>query len=551
MSQPRIFVSHSHQDNESVRRLVHDLEDVGARVWVDLQEIQYDSFIQRINEGLAQSDWCIVVLSPHALASQYVIDEVNAAYHLVREKKMQAVIPFVIKPVNPNAIPALWKPLHRYDATTQGYTTAFSQLCSAIGINITGKPISPSYSTNSATVSTATQSSLPRRSTPPIPMEKLTTYQPAARENPLGCIISGIVGILVVISIVIGVMRLGLFGPDKRILWSYATGGAIDVSVTVSGGAAYASSEDHSVYAIDAATGKKKWQHSIPSRNYPTQPKVDNGVVFVTDTCSVYALDSATGNLKWSKRIDDNQFDTTYSDCALQPLALDNGIVYFGWDFGVGAMKESNGAILWQVKSSPGLDFEVGPLLIVENTLYVESFSGQTFLYAINKTNGDFVWKRYLNSNISDNQHSSVAYLNGMLFALNDEEIYGVKSADGTIVWSRNDFPPLTRAPVVGNSMVYLQDIDGHVYALNPTTGKTLWNQQIGGYANSSPFLQNNTLFVKSSGANGICALDATTGKILWSDGNVSDDSASSPTVVNATLYVGSSDKKIYALSAK
>lgn len=133
-SQFRLFVSHRHKDNEKVRQLVRDLENSGAWVWVDLQEIKWESFAKHVNEGLAQSNWCIVVLSPAALQSQYVVDEVNAAYQLVKENRMEAVIPFVTEHCDARDIPPVWNIWHRYDAVKEGYTEAFQALSSAIGL---------------------------------------------------------------------------------------------------------------------------------------------------------------------------------------------------------------------------------------------------------------------------------------------------------------------------------------------------------------------------------------------------------------------------------
>ena len=47
--------------------------------------------------------------------------------------------------------------------------------------------------------------------------------------------------------------------PGLRRAWTYTTGDAIASSPVVVGEVVYISSEDHTVYALDARTGKKLW----------------------------------------------------------------------------------------------------------------------------------------------------------------------------------------------------------------------------------------------------------------------------------------------------
>ncbi len=131
--QVRIFVSHSHKDNEFTSRLVADLRTAGADVWVDTAEITYDDLIKRIDEGLSGRQWLVLVMSPDALRSNYVRMEVNAALNRVMKDAMQGVIPVVARACRDDEIPPTWDVLHRYDAT-QDYALAFARLVRAIGL---------------------------------------------------------------------------------------------------------------------------------------------------------------------------------------------------------------------------------------------------------------------------------------------------------------------------------------------------------------------------------------------------------------------------------
>lgn len=136
MSQPKIFVSYSHQDSAFTQHLVSDLRAAGAEVWYDVSGIDHGDFMQRIDEALRQCEWLVLVLTQAAIDSPYVRMEVSAALHRVQQRYMQAVIPVLAEPCLPDSIPALWDVLHRYDAT-QEYDDALSKLLQAVGLSRT------------------------------------------------------------------------------------------------------------------------------------------------------------------------------------------------------------------------------------------------------------------------------------------------------------------------------------------------------------------------------------------------------------------------------
>ncbi len=137
----RVFVSHHHSPDEDAftDRLVADLEAVGADVWVDNQRITSDDFVKKINEGLTGRQWLVLVMTPEALRSEWVQAEVNAALNQVRGGRMQGAIPVVATPCDEAAIPPLWAPLHRYDAT-RGYDSARDGLLHALGLAMLSQP---------------------------------------------------------------------------------------------------------------------------------------------------------------------------------------------------------------------------------------------------------------------------------------------------------------------------------------------------------------------------------------------------------------------------
>jgi len=83
-------------------------------------------------------------------------------------------------------------------------------------------------------------------------------------------------------------------------------------------------SGDKNVYALDATTGAKVWNHPIDNDGF-SSPAVANGVVYVASySGTVYALNASTGDKLWSYRV---------GGTVESSPAVADGVVYIGsWD---------------------------------------------------------------------------------------------------------------------------------------------------------------------------------------------------------------------------
>jgi len=123
--QVRVFVSHHHSPEEDsfTARLVADLEAAGADVWVDVVGVGAADFQKRINEALAHCNWFVLVLTPAAIASQWVEMEVHAAVRLKTQGRMRGIIQVLAAIVAQDQIPPTWGIYAHFDAT-RDYATA-------------------------------------------------------------------------------------------------------------------------------------------------------------------------------------------------------------------------------------------------------------------------------------------------------------------------------------------------------------------------------------------------------------------------------------------
>src|SRR5438876_991581 len=84
--------------------------------------------------------------------------------------------------------------------------------------------------------------------------------------------------------------------------WAYDTGSSVISSPTVTGGVVYIGCVCGYMYALDAATGMKKWAYSTGGSQVGDDPAVVGGVVYfgAVESDNLYALDATTGAKKWT-----------------------------------------------------------------------------------------------------------------------------------------------------------------------------------------------------------------------------------------------------------
>ena len=81
-----VFLSHASKDREIARQIASDLQSMGVTVWFDAAEIKVgDTLLEKINEGISNSDFIILLLSKESMKSAWVQNEYRAA--LVNDPK--------------------------------------------------------------------------------------------------------------------------------------------------------------------------------------------------------------------------------------------------------------------------------------------------------------------------------------------------------------------------------------------------------------------------------------------------------------------------------
>src|SRR5258708_6564354 len=115
METPTVFISHASEDAKVAERIAADLRERGADVWLDTTHAGSGNFVAQISQAL-QRDALVLVLSPSAIQSTWVRQEVDAAIVRANQGLMRSPLIVQVQPVEASEIPALWTVYHRYDA---------------------------------------------------------------------------------------------------------------------------------------------------------------------------------------------------------------------------------------------------------------------------------------------------------------------------------------------------------------------------------------------------------------------------------------------------
>jgi tetratricopeptide (TPR) repeat protein len=127
---PKVFISHSSKDKKFTLKLVQDLKDAGIPVWYDINDIRVgDSIIERIEQGLRECDYLVIVLSRASTNSRWVQEELSAAKTIEIGKRGVFILPVLIEDCN---IPPLIA-TKRYADFRSNYKKGLGELLDVFG----------------------------------------------------------------------------------------------------------------------------------------------------------------------------------------------------------------------------------------------------------------------------------------------------------------------------------------------------------------------------------------------------------------------------------
>ena len=294
------------------------------------------------------------------------------------------------------------------------------------------------------------------------------------------------------------------------------------------------SSQDPSLWALDAATGTTLWSQQYLGSSYISQPTLDNGNLYFQSTKGpytnsyFYSLDASNGNLNYR-----TQFNTPWNRFYSPTVVNGRSYINGGWFGGLMAYDNASGNQLWANFDLPMTDSWTPTIL--GNTAYAFLGAGVSGLYEFDLSTGttinriddpNFEWDGYsmrqsvvpdgiggmlatnggrlihfnlatqaIDYEISDNISGQVSVANGVAYALRNNGVSAFQVSDGQLLWSWNpggsEF--LWTKIIVSDSHLYVGS-DTSTYAINLTSHESEFSYGMtGNYS-----LTGDTLYISS-----------------------------------------------------
>lgn len=252
-----------------------------------------------------------------------------------------------------------------------------------------------------------------------------------------------------------------LYALDSRglYIWSFATGDNVATRPVIAGDLVIFGSEDRSAYAVEADSGKLRWQQALGSALVasPALATVSAGgasqevAIFGSDDGAVYGLDAATGEQLW-------QYDA--GKAVEAAIVVDGGQAIIASAGGtVAALDPANGVEQW-VADLTSTHIVRDAMAVTSERVYVVDELG--YLTAIARGNGRRIWQ----SHESDYFGAPLAFGDEVVVAASNAGIVSVGS-DGQRrkAWSLasasdagDTSPRLDLGPSAGGGALWLID---------------------------------------------------------------------------------------------
>lgn len=288
------------------------------------------------------------------------------------------------------------------------------------------------------------------------------------------------------------------------------------------------------LFAIDPSNGAEKWRFTAPDWIDSTPAVAQDGTVYFG--CwdgKLYALQPTDGAKKWELTIG--------SFVASSPALAADGTIYVGAASNLVAVTP-DGVLKWSFPAEDWIDSS--PAIGPDGTIYVGSWDNR--VYAV-RPDGTEKWRYETGDNVIA---SPAVGADGTIYiGSRDVSLYAL-APDGTLRWRFVAGDTIEASPVLGlDGTIYVPTTGGRLIALNPD-GTEKWrfpraNEAALNALYSTPAVRADGTIIFGTSNNALYALRPD-GTQLWRN-TLADWSDSSALVTADGIYIGCSDKRLYA----
>ncbi|MBT0728126.1 outer membrane protein assembly factor BamB [Rosenbergiella australiborealis] len=265
---------------------------------------------------------------------------------------------------------------------------------------------------------------------------------------------------------------------EKQGFFSSNLSALLSGGITVDGATLYIGSERGVVYALNAADGKTLWKTQVTGEAI-SRPVVSDGLVLIHQSNGILqALDQQSGVIKWSVNLDVPSLSLRGESA---PAVAYGGAIVGGDNGRVSAVILNQGQIIWQQRiSQPSGATEIDRLsdvdttpIIANNVVYAIAYNGS--LTAMDLRSGQIIWKRDIGGVKNIIVDGSNIYLVDQ-----DDRVIALNTDGGVAIWRQSELlhRNLT-SPVLFNGYLVVGDGEGYLHWINTADGRFVAQQKV------------------------------------------------------------------------
>ena len=253
---------------------------------------------------------------------------------------------------------------------------------------------------------------------------------------------------------------------------------------TVLDGIAYFSSEDFNVYAVEIATGREVWRHSLGDEPQARQiPVVDRTAYIGAWDGHLYAIDIDTGERVWRSTTDDTgraALSEQVPFVTVVPIVTDEAVYFTDWAGNLFAVDRATGRQVWRFDPGAADSRHVGSrsfMVLDDDVLYYSTLEDH-HLYGVDRHTGQEVWSAETEGIVYGPRAAGGGVGLYAEFLANESGDGGtmimraMKLNTREVLWSAED---AATGPTLVDGIMYYGGADGTVYGRELISGKKIF----------------------------------------------------------------------------
>ena len=300
--------------------------------------------------------------------------------------------------------------------------------------------------------------------------------------------------------------------PPYKTLWKFGKGSLIEFQPVLANGWLYLVENSGTAFAINAKTGKIRWQRKVGSLNASSPAWDHNRLYIATLSQAITCLNARNGKVIWKKSLP--------SRSESSPIVV-KGVVYFGSEDGtVYAYRASDGRKVWTYHAGGAVK---AALAYNKGMLIFGDYGGD--VTALRAKDGSKLWSAGTSGrsfNRSGNFYSTPAIAFGRVYLGNtDGFVYSFVAKNGELAWRHGTGSYVYAAPAVANvpkfgPTVYIGSYDGNFYALDARSGNVKWTYSAGGKISGAPTIVGDIVYFSNLAEKSTSGIAVRSGKRVW-----------------------------------